>query len=191
MPASKKYSHINLVPQDDFESSTVGKILRWSLTTGRMIVIMTEFVVILAFLSRFKLDRDLNDITEVTTQKQAIVDSFDQVETLMRDIQGRLKIVKTIQEGTINSSKTFTTLINLTPKDVFFDSVELGTDAWRLQGIAGSENSFAQLLKQLQDLKIFAKLQVSDIQYNLKRGGTTFVISAYFPVKNKSVNPTL
>lgn len=190
MTAPKSYSGINLVPKDEFENSLVGKILRWSLSTGRMIVILTEFVVILAFLSRFKLDRDLNDINEVITQKQAIVGSFSDIEMQMRDIQTRMKILKTIQTTSVNSQKSFTTLINLTPRDVFYDTIEFNRDSWRFTGLAGSETSFASLLDQLENLKIFAKIQVGDVQYNLRRGGTTFNISAYYPVKATSITPS-
>ena len=55
---------INLLPREEFEQKTVGRFLIWALTVGRWIVIVTELIVITAFLSRFKLDRDLANLYE-------------------------------------------------------------------------------------------------------------------------------
>ena len=55
---------VNLLPPSDFESSFWGRFLKWAVTTGRYIIILTELVVILAFLSRFKLDEDLRNLNE-------------------------------------------------------------------------------------------------------------------------------
>jgi len=71
MPAQK--SQIELLPREEWEETSFGKFLKWLLTVGRYIVIFTELVVILAFLSRFKLDRDLTDLYKQIENKQAII----------------------------------------------------------------------------------------------------------------------
>lgn len=190
MTARKTYSNINLAPKDEFESSLTGKILRWALTTGRMIVVLTEFVVILAFVSRFKLDRDLNDINDMVTQKQAIVVSFEDTENQMRDLQSRLAIIKDMLTFNVNSDQSFSTLVNMTPRDIFYSAIEFSRDGWHLEGIAGSETSLATLLNQLQGLKVFNKVQLGTLEYNLRTGGVTFNISAFYPVAKAATKPT-
>ena len=53
---------INLLPKTEFELSFWGRFIKWALSTGRYIIILTELVVIIAFMSRFKLDRDASDV---------------------------------------------------------------------------------------------------------------------------------
>ncbi|PIW06761.1 hypothetical protein COW38_04310, partial [Candidatus Collierbacteria bacterium CG17_big_fil_post_rev_8_21_14_2_50_45_7] len=52
---------INLLPHDKFESSTLGIILSWSLRFGKWSVILTQLIVMGAFIYRFTLDRGLTD----------------------------------------------------------------------------------------------------------------------------------
>src|SRR3989344_7346869 len=92
MPAAK-LAKINLLPKDSFDFSTLGKFLRWSLTTGRVLVVLTEFVVILAFGSRFYFDKRLNDLVEEIVQKQAVVDSYAEIEKTTRDILTKQEVV--------------------------------------------------------------------------------------------------
>jgi len=62
VPTRSSLFKVNLLPKDNFEFSLVGKFLRWALTAGRVMVVLTEFVVILAFGSRFWLDKEMNDL---------------------------------------------------------------------------------------------------------------------------------
>ena len=64
---------VNLLTQDDFSSSPIGKVFLWALSVGRYIVVITELIVILSFLSRFKLDRDLTDVNEAIEKQKAII----------------------------------------------------------------------------------------------------------------------
>ena len=64
---------IEFIPQEDWEKTSFGKFLKWLLNVGRWIVIVTELIVIIAFVSRFKLDRDLTNLNEKVKQKQAII----------------------------------------------------------------------------------------------------------------------
>lgn len=181
MPSQKKLSSINLVPQDEFDRSVIGKALKWSLTTGKSIVILTEFVVILAFLSRFKLDRDLNDLNEVILQKQGIVESYSAVEAQMRDVQARLDLVGQLKNTSVKVSQSMQELSLLIPLDTKLETVDLGQSNWIIKGTSGSELGFATLISRLENSGKFAAVEVSDIRYDLRKGGLVFNIEATFP----------
>lgn len=88
MPTSSR--SVNLLPKSEFESSLWGRVLRWALTTGRRIVILTEIIVIAAFLSRFKLDSDLQIISESIAQKKAILESSSAFEKQFLSAQAKI-----------------------------------------------------------------------------------------------------
>ena len=89
----KKTSVINLLPQEEFRKSPVGRILHWATTTFRTIVIITELIVIVAFLSRFSLDAKNADLNDIVRQNQSIIESYKDFEIEFRQIQQRIKSV--------------------------------------------------------------------------------------------------
>lgn len=178
MAAQPSFRKINLIPEDEFEKSIVGKSLKWALTAGKSIVIVTEFVVILAFLSRFKLDRDLNDLNEIIAQKVVVVDSFSATEEVMRKLQARAKVVQTVDGLTVNFNKRWGEIVATTPRDMVFESVDVSRDAILLKGVSGSESGFAALLSGLKRLEGVSSVTINDIGFDVRKGGVVFTVSA-------------
>ncbi len=178
MAAQATFAKINLVPQDEFEKSLVGKVLRWTLTAGKSIVVITEFVVILAFLSRFKLDRDLNDLNEVIEQKTLVVESYADTETQMRLLQTKAGVVGMMNREGVGVGKRWLELVELTPIDTRYKNIELGKNQVVLKGIAGSEAGFSQLLRSLSELNDIQSLESDEIEFDPEEGGVVFTITA-------------
>jgi hypothetical protein len=183
---TKKLSTINLKPQDEFEKSLVGKILRWSLSTGKSIVILTEFVVILAFLSRFKLDRDLNDLNEEIIQKQFIVESYEDTETKIVDIQDKLSLVAQIDNTTVKVKDTVNQLSQLVPVGVKINSIEFSQAGWNVVAEADTEQTYASFISRMENSGKFAQVIVSDIKYDLRNGKLSFSLTAEFDKKDSA-----
>lgn len=176
MPA--KSLKINLAPKDEFESSLVGRILKWALTAGKSIVILTEFVVILAFLSRFKLDMDLNDLNEVIVQKQAIVESYADVEKQMRDLQTHLAVLAKANERNIGIRKFADDLAAKMPKEITLESLEVGKGLLSLKGGSSSEVGLAALLNQFKSGGSYNSVNIGEVQFNQRKGLIEFSIAA-------------
>ena len=64
---------INLLPRDSFESSQIGIVLAWLLSFGKWAVIVTQLIVMGAFLWRFSLDRELTDLKKSIAKNVAII----------------------------------------------------------------------------------------------------------------------
>ena len=94
MPANT--TTINLLGKEDLGRSPTGRLLAWAVTYGRYIMIGTEIVVLLAFISRFSLDRKLTDLKEEITQKQAILEANSDLETTIRALQNHIDNVTMI-----------------------------------------------------------------------------------------------
>src|SRR3990167_2747697 len=97
MPALRSSLSVNLLSQDAFSASIVGKVLLWALSIGRYIVVFTEAIVILSFLSRFKLDRDLTDLNTGIEQQLAIIQSFGDLEQNIRNLQEKLDFIAALE----------------------------------------------------------------------------------------------
>ncbi len=89
---------VNLLPGDDLEGRPGGIFLQWALTWGKRIVVTTELIVILAFLSRFWLDTEVANLAESIDQKKLVVQSQSDFEKQFRSLSGRVDQAKAIEK---------------------------------------------------------------------------------------------
>jgi Tfp pilus assembly protein PilN len=147
-PAQPKIA-INLLTQDEFSQSFIGKILLWTLSVGRYIVVFTELIVILSFLSRFKLDRDLTDINESIEKQKRIIESYAELEQDFRLVQSQLDFVADHHQ-TYDIGYTLNILKKTLPPDVRIESVHANDQGFTLSATALSMSGFAQFVQGLQ-----------------------------------------
>jgi len=150
----KKKRQINLLPQEEFAASTLGRTLKWILSTFRIIVITTEMIVMTAFLSRFYFDAKLTDLNDVVKQKQAIIEAFSQIENDFRDVQQRLKIFS----ETTTQDKQLTALMgeisSALPNGVFLESVDINEGEINVTGKSPSELLISQFVANVDAISL-------------------------------------
>jgi Tfp pilus assembly protein PilN len=161
MPA-KKEPKINLLPQEEFEGSIVGRILKWALSTFRIIVIITEMVVMAAFLSRFWLDARNSDLNEKIKEKQAILTASSDFEKDFRKVQKRLTIASALFSISKPAS-SLSIIASYLPADVFISSLSFAEDSVQIKGVALNEKSVAQFIANLESDKKIKEVALSQI----------------------------
>lgn len=147
-----KTKTINLLPQEEFDVSTLGRILKWAMGTFRIIVIVTEMVVMAAFLSRFWLDAQNSDLNDVIAIKTAQIASQSDFEKQFRTVQHKLSIFKTLTDSARPSEK-LSVIGSKIPSDVVISGISVGDVSAQLNGTALSEFSIAQLLNSVKNEK--------------------------------------
>jgi Tfp pilus assembly protein PilN len=175
---------IEFLPQEDWERGTWGKILKWTLTVGRHIVILTELVVILAFLSRFKLDRDLTDLGEKIKQQQAIITSWGNFEKEFRFLNKRLQTIEEFRKNQIESADILEEVANLLPLDIAISDFTVSNKQLSLSANALSEGSLRIFLRNLKNSKKFKNITLTQISLNSeKEMGIKFQIKGEIALK--------
>lgn len=160
---SAQKSSINLLQKDEFEASTLGRIFKWALTVGKYIVIVTQLVVITAFIYRFKLDRDLEALNESIEQQQVEVVSYQDLERRVRILQDQLRTIKTITEKQLNAGSIFESLAQIMPKETSVELLSLSNDSLNLTGKTLTEVGLATLITGLQVQPQLSDITVSSI----------------------------
>lgn len=158
----KKSKLINLLPAEEFETSLTGRVLKWAMTTFRYIVIVTEMIVMGAFLSRFWLDAKNSDLNDALKVKSAQISAQKEFEKDFRDLQGRLKIFQEIKKDT-PSSTILTKIIEKLPNEVSLQSVSYQAESIQVKGVATSEFAVAQLVSNIKADSTFKKVELGQI----------------------------
>ncbi len=177
MPADPKAVSVNLLQRTDAEHTAAGRITTWAVTYGRYIMIGTEIVVLLAFISRFSLDRKLTDLKEEIAQKQAILVANAGFEQDVRNVQDRLSKIRTLTTTQSKSVDLLTFLSNVLPPDVYLSTVDYSTNKLIIEAIAGTSEGFSQFLTVLSGGPGVRDVEIGDIQKQPSRG-IRFKVSA-------------
>lgn len=177
MPISKS-KIINLLPEDQFQSSTLGRILKWALSSFRVMVIITELVVMSAFLSRFWLDARNSDLNEELNINKAQVLAYSNTETEFRSYQKKLSILKSLYNESQNT-ELISGIINLIPSDVILSSIQKTKDGIQIKALSYTEQSIAQFLVNLSQLGQLSDVTLSQVASSVdNEAATTFTITA-------------
>jgi Tfp pilus assembly protein PilN len=170
---------INLLPQDQFEYSNTGKLIQWAVSVGRWIVVLTEFVVICAFLSRFYFDTVKANLFDETKQKQAIIESATSFEENFRILQEKIKLVRILLAEEKKPSGLIGEVSQLIPLNVSLTRIDIDEDNLKITGSAFSESGINVLAQGLINHQKLENVVLSDISINPESGpGIKFNLSA-------------
>lgn len=140
---------ISLLPKRE-EVAPGEKFLHFCLTFGRYIVICTEIIVISCFLARFKLDRDLENLSESINTKQAVVQSFSSREEEIRALQTQLSEIKKIMATRKDQTKFLANLAALLPESVLLDNLTIKGNQLKLSATSYSSQDLAAFLDRIR-----------------------------------------
>lgn len=182
LPFSKtKHStkiNINLIPDDPFFDTILGKILRWALSVGRYIVIFTELMVILSFVARFSLDRQLTNLNDTIHQKELVIKSYGDLEEKVRLIQAKTDQYQQIEQLT-NISDIFPALTQTIPLNIELNELTIKPSKITMSGQAFSQESLNILINNLQLSNNFFNISVGHLEFgDSQKPGFAFLISA-------------
>jgi Tfp pilus assembly protein PilN len=151
MPKNKS---INLLPQEEFDASLLGRTLKWAMGSFRIIVIVTEIIVMGAFLSRFWLDAQNSELDSSIKIASAQITAQADFEKEFRNIQKKLNIFKQITSAPKESSKIDLAASKI-PQDLVLSAINIQDNTVMIKGIAGSEIGISQFISNLKsDLNI-------------------------------------
>ena len=167
---SEKNISINLIGEEEMEHTPVGRIVNWAVTYGRYTMIGTEIVVLLAFISRFSLDRKLTDLKDEVSQKQAIIEANIDFEQQFRVVQSQLEKINSLMSVGSPSLAILDAIQAAVPTDVYLDSLDITKNNITAHAISGSPTSFSMLLSNLQATTQFQNIDIGDVRRTPAKG---------------------
>ena len=159
MPKKHTSLAVNLLPHK--EPSFGDKFLNWSLTFGRYIIIGTEIVVLLAFFSRFKLDRDYSDLNEQVKEKQKILTSLKPTEDTVNRLQLRLSEIERVEATAGGGINALPAIASFTPPEITYQQISVAGNKVTIIGAAQATEDISRFVGTLANSSLFKKDSVS------------------------------
>lgn len=181
-------AQINLLPSKGFANSALGSVLEFFSTYGRYIIVGTQLIVLLAFFSRFRLDRELSDIRDAIDQKEAIIKDLSGLELEVRLLQQRLANIRNLKENHDFVRDTIFVVKNILPPGTTLQDLSIKPSSIDVDGKSESQQAFSDLVAMLKNSQELNNISFGNIS---KAGGSEeieFTFSA--EMKKYAVKPS-
>ena len=151
---------LSLLPDSENPNSFSARAIKWLSTVGRWIIVLTELIVVTAFISRFWLDRKNSDLSEIIRQQQAIIESTQTFEKEFNSFQQRLKFIKNFYAISPSYDDKMSILVKSTPPDLVYKNLALKPDINDSHKVSANANLIA--FKEDSIVSFITNLMVND-----------------------------
>ncbi len=164
--------NLNLLHPKEIPPPLLQRFFRWLLTYGRFIVIVVEIVVVSAFLMRFKLDADLDNLKREIEKDLPYIEGLESYEAQIKQTQLRLstfdKIVlkgPDIKKSLEDISSQIPSVIKLT--SVNFEPIASTENSkFRVNGTSTSNADLGFFIQNLRKSEDFKDIDLTSISFN-------------------------
>lgn len=181
---------ISLLPQAENPNSFTARFFKWLTTVGRWVIVVTELIVVIAFISRFWLDRKNSDLSEIVRQQQAIIDSTKYFQAEYASFQQRLETIKNYYSDQPEYHRFLDSLIKSTPNDLIYDNLAIQKDE-ELKKVTATasilayrEDSIVDFISNLMLNPNIDTVEITKIEKKAKEN--TYSLSIYLVFKDEN-----
>ncbi|MCL4397859.1 PilN domain-containing protein [Patescibacteria group bacterium] len=167
---------LNLLSGDELENTSGGKFIKWALTWGRRIVVLTELIVIGAFLSRFWLDTVVADLNDKIDRQKAVVLALADFEKEFRTVSDKVDKAGQLEKAT-STLTVYDQTKKLIPNGVTLVQLSINPQMIAFAGSA-DENLLETMVTGFQNSPNFSNINVERIAKKDVYGVVDFSLKA-------------
>lgn len=172
---AKSSVSINLLKKEG--NQTVNQIVNWALGFGRVLIIVVELVALGAFLYRFVLDSQIQDIQTKIKQEQAYVSTQKKNEDTYRNLQDRLSVVSSINNQGKNALKIYKDVLSFAPLGMTFTNLALSDTGLKIEANISSVYPLAVFINALKKYPQIDTISIDKIENKTSSSYITVSIS--------------
>lgn len=154
------------------------RFIVWALNVGRVVVILTEGIALVAFIYRFSLDQQLVDLHNRIGQEQAILKLLANNEKNYRSVQERLSLSQQIITQSAATSNLFQTIIGYVPSTINITNVTFASDNIRFDLSASSIDPITSLVNKLKANPAISSVSIDKIDNRTATSTLSVTITA-------------
>jgi Tfp pilus assembly protein PilN len=174
---AKFSASINLLEN---KSKTLDLIISWALTIGRALVIIVELVALGAFIYRFSLDNQLQDLRTKIKQEQSIVAYQKTSEAKYRNLQDRLTLISSISKESAKDLKSFKDIVALAPTGLTFKTINQSEEKVQMDASVDSVTLLSEFIDRLKAYPSMESVSLDKIQNDTSNATITVGITATY-----------
>lgn len=180
--SSKLRIDLNLLHPKEAPAKLPERFLKWLITYGRFIVIIVEVIVVAAFLTRFKLDADLDNLKTKINQDLPYVEGLEPDEALIKQTQSKLALIDKVYQNSAKWQEVVVDVSSLVPQSVIFSGLSLEEKDeqsvnFRISGTTISNSDLGIFLNSLRKTEGFKEVTLASIAF--EQNQIVFTISGY------------
>ncbi|OIP97926.1 hypothetical protein COT69_01940 [candidate division WWE3 bacterium CG09_land_8_20_14_0_10_39_24] len=161
---------INLLPKKEFENLPVKeKFLSWTVKYGRVIVISFQAIVTALLFYKLHLYNNFSDATEIIEGKIAILQSQNQTEVQIKDVQQRVSALKKAKKDGFSTSGYIEIIERDIPKNIQLTTLIFEKDLIKFTAHSPDLYSFGVLIEQLSEDESVKNVTLLGAQFNKER----------------------
>lgn len=190
MPADRRsLNSINLLPGQKLDDTAGGKVIKWLLSTFRVIVVLVQIVVIAAFAGRVFVDARLSSLNKEIEEKYALVQSYNNIENTFKLKKLKLETYQSLQ-GEENSYLSLIDAISReTPSNVQIISIEKNGSVLSIKARTTQEATMYTFASSLSNVPNLQDPQVVEIRQDTTTDLLSeFTIQATVPSLSNNVS---
>ena len=179
---SKLVVNLNLLkPQGNPEKLPI-KLVHWLLSAGRYIFVVVNGLVLIAFITRFKLDADLASKKEAIEEQIPYIESLKPYEILIKETQLKLATLDSLKSNSPDWPTILKKIADQTPLSVKITTINIeieknvGTATIRITGQTQNNNDLTNFIMGLKKEGAFNEISLANI--GLEQGVISFTINA-------------
>ena len=178
----KDKTTINLLPKK--QEGLFEQFLAWSLTVGRLLIILTETIALGTFLYRFGLDMKIVDLHDQIKANSFIVQNFAPEEKTFRNLQTRITLAKKADEASASIPTIFHDIIKMAQGKITFQNILIANELIRIQAQAASVSDLANFVSSLKGYSAVRSLSVDNVEDKPSKAAIVVSITAYLKTDN-------
>lgn len=175
MPALK----LNFTKESEFEKSYLGAILSWTTSTAKHLIIIVNFLLIAAFISRFYFDKVLADLNDSVKIKSEILKQNADFEKTYNDIQKKIVAVQTLSKSATLLPR-LKEIVSVIPPEVKLTSISYTGSSVTFEAAVPDKNVLNILINNLKSIKYVKEVVVPSVE---KKSGNDPQINSFFTLK--------
>lgn len=125
-------------------------------------MIVTEMLVIIAFLSEFKLYDDLSNLNSTLEGQKNILESMSPMEKEFRQVQARLEAANTLLQSQLEAQANLDKLVEKVPVEIKMNSVRVEKNGVTMEATTISEQALGGMLRQLAADQQWKNVKLND-----------------------------
>lgn len=176
---------LSLLPDAENPNSFWAKTIKWLTTVGRWVIVLTELIVVSAFISRFWLDRKNSDLSETIRQQQAILESTQDFEAEFNSFQQRLGFIDKFYQNDPRYVTKINSIVNSTPEGLVYQTLSLKKDednnvSASVSLIAFNESSIITFINNLTLNPDIQSININQIEKKQQENNYLISVSVVF-----------